>query len=76
MALPASCPEPPLLRQLLDESLPMEQQAELNQHLETCAHCQKTLDGLVAGKESWSELAQQLGREQTCKNPKPWPSLA
>src|SRR5262245_23556542 len=64
MASPALCPEPALLKQLLDESLPRDQQAPLNQHLETCAHCQKTLEGLVAGKESWAELANQLGRER------------
>jgi serine/threonine protein kinase len=62
MASPTSCPEPGLLKQLLDESLPRDQQAPLKQHLETCADCQKTLEGLVAGKESWAELADQLGR--------------
>lgn len=69
MASPASCPEPFLLKQLLQETLPTEQQAELNQHLEGCEHCQKTLEGLVAGKESWSELANHLGRGQPGAQP-------
>src|SRR5262245_27792052 len=62
MSHPAPCPEPALLKRLLEETLPKDQQAELNQHLETCEPCQKTLEELVAGKESWSELANQLGR--------------
>src|SRR5579883_2730756 len=55
-----SCPPVSRLKDLLAERLPPEEQAQLNRHLERCPACQHRLEGLVAGKESWSDLAKRL----------------
>src|SRR5262245_47098236 len=58
----AACPDADQLRALLDGTLPESAQAALNAHLESCGDCQKALEGLVAGKESWSDVARHLNR--------------
>src|SRR5439155_14632590 len=55
-------PEPDKLRGLLDGTLPPDEQARLSSHLEACETCQRAIESLVAGKESWSGAAQQLGQ--------------
>ncbi len=64
-----TCPEPSRLRDLLDGNLPEGEQQELNLHLETCETCQGTLEGLVAGEESWSGAARQLNETQATPEP-------
>jgi eukaryotic-like serine/threonine-protein kinase len=64
MAHSTSCPDSAELKELLDGTLPEKEQAELNSHLETCPFCQHSLEGLVAGKESWSGAAQQLSQNE------------
>jgi WD40 repeat protein/anti-sigma factor RsiW len=59
----ASCPDPARWKALLDGSLPEEEQAVLNGHLQTCARCQQTLESLAAGTEVWSGAARHLGQE-------------
>jgi uncharacterized protein (TIGR03067 family) len=54
------CPSAKQLKALLDRELPESEQAALNTHLEDCLRCQQTLEGLVAGKESWADLARHL----------------
>jgi hypothetical protein len=46
------------LRSLLDDDLPELEQAELSDHLDTCASCRRTLERLAAGSQLWSELRQ------------------
>jgi uncharacterized protein (TIGR03067 family) len=61
----ATCPNPTQLKQLLDGTLSGDEQPELTRHLETCDSCQKSLESLVAGKESWDGVAgigEQAGR--------------
>jgi WD40 repeat protein/serine/threonine protein kinase len=48
-----ACPKTEYLRQLLDESLSKEDEATLAAHLEGCEACQRTLEGLAAGGQSW-----------------------
>jgi serine/threonine protein kinase len=55
-----SCPEPRRWRGLLEGTLPEPEQAELNAHLETCADCQQTLEGLAAEGESWLAAVRDL----------------
>jgi serine/threonine-protein kinase len=55
-----SCPDSAKLKELLDGTLHGNEAAELNSHLETCPSCQHSLEGLVAGNESWSGAAEQL----------------
>src|SRR5262245_49592342 len=70
MTLPESCTEPTRLKALLDGTLPEHEQTELQRHLETCAHCQHTLEGLVAGQDSWSHLPRRLaGPEPGAEGP-------
>jgi serine/threonine protein kinase len=55
-----TCPEPGFLKKLLDERLPEKNHSELSAHLETCARCQRTLEELVAGRDSWNGMAARL----------------
>lgn len=60
--MPASsgCPTPDQLRALLDGSLSDAEQTSLNRHLDACELCQRTIESLVAGKESWDSVARRL----------------
>ena len=58
----ASCPERESLQALLEDALPGDEQAALGSHLEQCASCQETLQGLVAADRSWSDAAAFLKR--------------
>ncbi len=58
----SACPPVSRLKDLLSENLSQEEQARLNRHLEGCPACQHRLEGLVAGKESWSGLAKRLSQ--------------
>jgi serine/threonine protein kinase len=71
MTAPSSCPDNARLRQLLDGVLPPDEQADLQNHLETCEPCLRRLEGLVAGHESWSDAARHLSQE----TPAPGPGL-
>src|SRR5437588_8564928 len=64
MPQPTTCPAAPRLQELLNGKLAGDEHAELSQHLETCKLCQQTLDGLVAGGQSWENLARHLGQSQ------------
>ncbi|MBS0201634.1 MAG: serine/threonine protein kinase [Planctomycetes bacterium] len=55
-----SCPTTEELQRLLDESLSGDQQALLQSHIDGCVACQKVLESLVAGGESWDEAAMHL----------------
>jgi WD40 repeat protein/multidrug efflux pump subunit AcrA (membrane-fusion protein)/protein involved in polysaccharide export with SLBB domain/anti-sigma factor RsiW len=59
-----SCPDPAKLKALLDGTLPGSEEAQLQSHVDTCPSCQHSLESLVAGKESWSGAAEQLGRNE------------
>lgn len=61
----ASCPSLERLLALLNGT---HEDSELQQHIDSCEACQKTLEGLVAGKESWDGIARQLG-DQTPVTP-------
>lgn len=60
--MPASsaCPTPDQLRALLDGSLSEAEQTSLNQHFESCESCQRALETLVVGRESWDGVARRL----------------
>lgn len=60
MPTSSGCPTPDQLRALLDGSLSDVEQTSLNRHLESCESCQRTLESLVAGKESWDGVARRL----------------
>jgi serine/threonine protein kinase len=59
-----NCPEPGELKQLLDGTLLGSREEDVNAHLESCSHCQQTLEGLAAGKESWSGTVKNLREEK------------
>ena len=56
------CPGEDELRAMIDGTLPQPRQGELNDHIETCELCQRTIESLVAGKDSWSGMADQLAQ--------------
>lgn len=53
MMLNSNCPGLDTLRALVDEILPADEQLAWQAHVENCADCQKSLEQLVAGSESW-----------------------
>jgi serine/threonine protein kinase len=59
-ALRASCPDAAWWTDLLEGRLSPKEQAGLNSHLESCADCQQTLEGLTAGDECWANSARSL----------------
>jgi eukaryotic-like serine/threonine-protein kinase len=60
IARPFHCDES-RLRSLLDDDMPELEQAELNDHLETCAACRRTLERLAAGSQLWAGLRELAG---------------
>lgn len=65
----SACPTTDRLRSLLDGKLAETEQSDLQRHIEDCEACQRTLEGLVAGKESWDGIARQLGDQDTPVTP-------
>jgi WD40 repeat protein/serine/threonine protein kinase len=59
----AACPNTERLQEHLEGLLSADEQTELLAHLDTCAVCQQTLEGLGAGSEAILETARQIGRE-------------
>src|SRR5581483_222861 len=47
------CPDHRALRDLLDGSLPENEQSILTGHLDHCERCQQTLEGLASGADPW-----------------------
>lgn len=64
MSQSPACATTEQLQELLDGNLPEEQQADLTAHLEQCETCQQSLESLVAGENSWQDLARNLGADQ------------
>ena len=62
MTEPNSCPTTDQLRQLLDGSSADSEQPLLLSHVDSCDSCQKRLEALVAGSESWDEAIAHLRR--------------
>jgi serine/threonine-protein kinase len=54
------CPDPARWADLLDGRLPADEQARLAAHLDECAACQQTVDGLTAGDAGWEAAARAL----------------
>ncbi len=57
------CPESGRLKDLLTGTLPDEQQANLSNHLENCPNCLEKLEGLAAGKDTWTYAAWSLNAD-------------
>jgi tRNA A-37 threonylcarbamoyl transferase component Bud32 len=55
-----TCPAPAAWKELLEGSLPEDEQGELSAHLEGCAACQQALQNQVASDGSWAGLARRL----------------
>jgi serine/threonine-protein kinase len=60
----SSCPAPARLEQLLTGGLPPSEQAKITAHLEACEDCQRDADKLVAGKDSWTDVAKHLRHDR------------
>src|SRR5574340_616914 len=57
------------LKLLLGGQLPEQGQSQLEEHLETCATCQRDLEALAAEPSYWHEVPQLLGGEPTDEAP-------
>src|SRR2546421_6276841 len=51
------CNESAHLQELLEGALPPDRQVALTSHLDTCAVCQQTLEGMASGAASWNSPA-------------------
>ncbi|MFN0053066.1 MAG: protein kinase domain-containing protein [Planctomycetales bacterium] len=69
MASLKSCPEPERLKQLLDGSLTESELGNLTAHLDDCAVCQQTMEGLSAGRETWAGAAAKLNAAASPDDP-------
>ena len=56
----APCPSPHQLHALLDGTLTTQLAEELQAHVSVCEHCQKSLEQLTSGGESWAPVAAEL----------------
>jgi serine/threonine protein kinase len=75
MNLPASCPDPVRLKELLSSGLPEQEHADLIGHLDSCECCQHSLEEIAAGGSSWTEAARELGRDRPHATSAYWPAL-
>src|SRR5437870_5599924 len=71
MPMTPSCPDAASLQRLLDGTLSAQAQADLSQHLDTCAPCRAALDQLATAGRSFSGLARDLKQDP----PPPEPGL-
>src|SRR5438552_14720572 len=60
----SSCPAPARLQQLLTGDLPINEQAKITAHLEACEDCQRAVDKLAAGKDSWLDVSKHLPHDR------------
>src|SRR5581483_812355 len=56
----ATCPDAGHLQALLEDGLSGDESAEVVQHLETCAECQRTLEVLAGDRVVWDSIARGL----------------
>ena len=61
--------DPVRLKSFLDDDLPEREQLEVNDHLETCAHCQRSLDRLAGGSGLWGDLRHLTPRLASAPGP-------
>jgi hypothetical protein len=71
MAATNTCPTRDTLQKVLTGGLPAAEQDTVIRHVETCAACQRALDGLSPAGRLWEDLAIHLGKE----SPPPEPAL-
>jgi hypothetical protein len=61
------CLSPQQLQQLLNDALPAEKLQLLQAHLDDCAACQRALERLAAGGNTWDKTAQHLGADASAE---------
>lgn len=67
MTAAIACPTADQLKQFIDGTLPESEQATLTAHVETCETCQKAMENLVAGRETWEGAAKKLAEPPTAE---------
>ena len=55
-----TCPDAATLRALLDATLPEDQQATTQAHVDQCRICEVALRQMTAGSQSWIGMAEKL----------------
>jgi serine/threonine-protein kinase len=66
---PIACPDPVSLQRLLTGALTEFEQAQVSGHIDTCAHCQHTLEELAAGGLSCPDAVRELSRQSQPAEP-------
>lgn len=66
MVIQAACPDPDVIRDLLNGNLPETEQAELSSHFDLCPNCQKQFDAEASGPQFLGDVAR------LCRDPD-WP---
>ena len=56
----ANCPDPSVLRRMLDDVAFEHAHAAIAEHLGGCAICQRTIEHLAADERAWSDMAEAL----------------
>lgn len=58
MVIQAACPDPDVIRDLLNGSLPEAEQAELSSHFDLCPSCQQQFDAEASGPQFLGDVAR------------------
>ena len=70
MNVQSGCPDEEVLQAFLDSKLSGERQSGLQQHVESCEDCQRTLERLEAQDTSLSTLASHLRAPRALVRPR------
>jgi serine/threonine protein kinase len=58
MVIQAACPDPEVIRDLLNGSLPESEQSELSSHFDLCSTCQQAFDAEATGPQFLGDVAR------------------
>ena len=61
MVIQAACPDPEVIRELLNGSLPESEQSKLSSHFDLCPTCQQTFDSEATGPQFLGDVARLCG---------------
>src|SRR4051812_32080439 len=72
---PKKCPKPEELKQLIDGSLPRQEQEQCTTHLDFCACCQTKLEEIATQGSNISKVVEHLGEVEPMATSAYWPVL-
>jgi WD40 repeat protein len=72
---PKKCPKPEELKQLIEGSLPEQEQEQCTTHLDTCACCQTQLEAIATEGSNISRVVEHLNEVEPMATSAYWPVL-